>query len=107
MLRNTSLSLLLLFALACSKDKNLSENLPAPVKQVIEESNCVCDPYIDLYKWRGQQLYFFGYKGPACNWAPRFVDGEGKDITLSQEEIQQFHNEATKIKNIWTCAENP
>jgi len=105
MFKNLLLTLLLPVIFACSKEDKLTENVPVSVKQAMEQTDCSCEPYIDLYKWHDQQLYFFGYKGPACDWVPRFVDAEGNDVSLSQEEIQQFHNEATKIKNIWTCSE--
>ena len=104
MIRIISFIALLSLGAACSKD-SLPETLPTKL-QVITTSNsdCICEPYIDLYKWRGQYIYFMGYKGPACDWMPMLYDNQGESFTLPVgSTYSNFINEAKLIRNEWTC----
>ncbi|QNL51247.1 hypothetical protein H8S90_06630 [Olivibacter sp. SDN3] len=101
MTRNLLIPILLIVCLSCAKEERLAENLPSQVLERMDDPNCTCDPYIDQYQWQNITVYFFGFRGPACNWVPRFVDQHGNELELSREEIDLFYEEAEFQKNVW------
>lgn len=72
----------------------------------MNDSNCTCDPYIGLYKWQNKDIYFFSFRGPACNGVARYVDQEGNELNLDLQEMEQFNEEAEFEKTVWFCNEN-
>lgn len=111
MIKKILIPLLLIFCSSCAKDKQLSENLPSEVLERMNDPNCSCNPYVDLYKWRQKYIYFFGFSGSGpsgllCSWVARYVDQEGNELELNQQEMAQFNEEAEFEKTVWVCNEN-
>ena len=78
---------------------------PEPIKERIASyTDCTCEPYIDLYSWKGQKVYLLAFRGPACNWVPGYFNEEGQPITMeSGYSLQQFAQESKLLKRVWTC----
>ena len=105
MVRLISFICLLWLATSCTKD-TLVPGLPEKLK-VITTSNpdCICDPYIDLYKWRGQYIFFRGFKGPVCDWTPLLFDAAGNPFIFpTGTDNSDFFDEKELIRNEWSCA---
>jgi hypothetical protein len=94
------------FFYACSKGEIKG---PEAVKELIvdlksKNPDCTCDPYINQYLWRNENVYVLAYKGPACDWAPVFYDSKGQKFTLDAGySFEEFLQESTLIKNTWVC----
>lgn len=99
------LCLLSLTAPSCTKDE-LSQ-LPPPLQSVVAsfEGDCNCQPYINLYHWKGQKIYVLMYAGPACNWTPSYYVETGHPLDPRPPDPQQFFAEARLIKQVWSCSE--
>src|SRR5262249_51716136 len=95
---------------ACSKTSNKcdKDELPASIESVIANTrNCTCLPYINLYTWKGNNVYMQYIKGPTCNGVPVYYDKDGNNITMAQGyTIDQFLDESTFIKEVWHCSVN-
>lgn len=103
MLKKAIAVLLLVSVFACSKDKD-SGSLPGELGQITKSNaNCVCEPYVDIYLWNGQKVYFLGYRGPACNWIPTWYDKDGTKMTVSQTFADEFMKEAVRLGLVWKC----
>ena len=91
---------------SCTKENNEKET-PETVKALMGDSeNCVCEPYIDQYLWKGQTVYYLGYKGPLCNWFPAFYNDNGESIEMDPDyAVNHFKADSKLIKRIWTCGE--
>jgi hypothetical protein len=95
-----------LFFYSCSKEKIEAQK---PIKELIvdlksKNPNCTCEPYINQYVWRNENVFVLGYKGPTCDWFPTFYDTNGQKFTLdSGYSYDAFLQESTFIKNVWTC----
>lgn len=92
--------------LSCSKE-NKEKETPEAVKSLMAgNENCVCEPYIDQYLWRGQTVYYLGYRGPLCNWFPTFYNDKGERIEIDPDyAVNHFIAESKLIKRIWACGE--
>ncbi|MET0393802.1 MAG: hypothetical protein ABW019_11710 [Chitinophagaceae bacterium] len=91
---------------ACSKkDGSKETELPVTIQEVIDSyTSCTCDPYINLYTWRGQPVYLQSIYGPLCNGVPQYYDKKGKPIAMPDGYTQdQFVAEATFVKVVWEC----
>ncbi|MHA4847855.1 hypothetical protein ACX0G7_27055 [Flavitalea antarctica] len=100
MTRLISLICLVLLVGSCTKHTP-TPGLPQKLK-VLTSANpdCICDPYIDLYKWRGQYIFFMGYKGPACDWAPLLYDAAGEPFVFpTGTNYSVFFGEKDFIRN--------
>ncbi|WP_028298546.1 hypothetical protein [Olivibacter sitiensis] len=99
------LGFMVLATLSCSKNEDDPyAELPAPLQAMVAESGCACEPYINLYKWRDQQVFVLLFRGPACNWRPTYYDSRGNSIEMEEGyTLDDFINEAEKIKTVWTC----
>lgn len=101
-----TLVLFSLFLYSCSKEKI---EAPKPIKELIldlksKNPNCTCEPYINQYVWRNENVYVLAYKGPACDWFPTFYDSNGQKFSLDTGySYDAFLQESTFIKNVWTC----
>lgn len=92
---------LLVSLLSCSKKED--SDIPVLLQTVImENADCVCDPFISLYLWHGQKVYVLGYMGPACNWFPTFYDEDGREIAMGMSTTH-FFDESHFIKTVWKC----
>lgn len=98
------LSISLCFA-ACDKDKDDKKNIPAGIQARIDlRSNCTCLPYINLYQWKGQDVYLEAFRVPACNWVPAYFDAQGNEIAaLKGATLDTFLADATFKKTVWAC----
>lgn len=90
---------------SCSKnEEDPYAELPAPLRAIVAGRDCTCDPYIDLYKWQGQDVYILLTRGPACNSVPLYFDSNGNSIEMEEGyTLDDFRNEGEKIKTVWTC----
>ncbi|OLY93200.1 hypothetical protein SAMN05444008_12230 [Cnuella takakiae] len=61
-MRNTIIGFLLLLTVACNK-ADLS--LPEGIRKLVQDKDCSSQPYMDLYRWQGQQVFVLKMKGPA------------------------------------------
>ena len=89
--------------IGCSKkiDPELPQNLKAKIE---ETTDCTCLPYLNLYEWKGQAVYLYGFAGPACNSVPAYYDKDGKPLMLiAIYTFEQFIAESKLVKNIWKC----
>ena len=92
--------------LSCSKETKEKETPEAVKALMAGNESCVCEPYIDQYLWKGQTIYYLGYKGPTCNWFPTFYDDKGERINMEWDYIvNHFAAESQLIKRIWSCGE--
>ncbi|NII26384.1 hypothetical protein HB364_14935 [Pseudoflavitalea sp. X16] len=91
---------------SCSKDNDQPEKLPANISKLIDESNCVCLPYVNLYTWNNQQVYVLAFKGPACDWTPGYFNSQGQTIQMAQDySFTDFLEDSKLVKNVWSCEE--
>lgn len=97
-----SLMLLVLFGTAsCSKEEM---TLPAAVRQLAQSYDCSCEPYIDLYRWQGMQVFVLQYSGPACNWIPTYIKADGTYLQMPANiSLDQFKTSAVFIGQVWRC----
>ena len=96
-------ALILISIISCSKkiDSPLPENLKAMINN---NNNCSCQPYLNLYEWKGKQVYQYSNRGPACNSVPAYYDIEGKPLMMIAIYTQdQFLSESRLLKVIWEC----
>ncbi|MEI9947136.1 MAG: hypothetical protein WDN26_23340 [Chitinophagaceae bacterium] len=93
--------------ISCSKDSSHSPEIPETIKLMIDENtSCYCEPYINLYEWRGQEIYFYSGKGPLCNWMPAYFNSKGVAIQMDGGyRADDFLGDSKLVKVIWTCAE--
>lgn len=94
------------FFYACSKEKS---DTPEPIKELIadlsaQNADCTCDPFINQYSWRGERVYVFSCKGPACNCITEFYDSRGQKFELpAGYSLDQFFRESSLVEHTWTC----
>lgn len=69
------------------------------------EGDCNCDPYINLYNWKGQKIYVLMYAGPACSWTPSYYVETGHPLDPRPPDMNQFFAEAELIRRAWSCKE--
>ncbi|MGC4099785.1 hypothetical protein [Ferruginibacter sp.] len=102
-----SLCLMAIFT-ACSKSTDQTAMMPPALEKVIaDNSNCICEPFIDQYQWRGQVVYLLAYKGPTCNWIPGYFDKDGVVITMpAGYTLDNFLQESSFTKAVWKCGQN-
>ena len=89
--------------LSCSKkaDTPLPENLQEKIRQT---DDCTCQPYLNLYQWKGQLVYLWASAGPACNSVPSYFDKDGNPLMMiAIYTMEQFLAESKLIKTIWRC----
>ena len=104
MTRIIFLSVVLLYATACSK-KTANDQLPASLQKMIaQDTSCVCDPYLKKFIWRFQVVYQLGYTGIACDWAPFYYNAAGEPFTMATGyTLDNFLGEALLVKTVWSC----
>jgi hypothetical protein len=96
---------LLVISFTITSCKKADVETPEPIKELIARfENCSCEPYIDLYSWKGQKVYVLAYKGPACNWIPGYFNEEGQPIGMENGyTLQEFVEDSWFLKRVWTC----
>lgn len=107
-MRKTSLILagiVLLYAAACSKKNPPDGPLPAPLQKMIaQDTNCVCEPFLEKLLWRNQVVYALGYTSATCDWTPFYYDAAGEPLVLpAGTTLGSFALEAKDIKRVWSC----
>lgn len=102
------ITLLCLKLASCSKNNDKPPEIPAGVQAVMDNnSTCVCDPYIDLHTWRGQEVYLLAFKGPTCNWFPGYFSASGDPIQMEANyTLHEFLSESTLVRKVWECGAN-
>lgn len=96
--------LLIMFTiLGCHK--KFDSPLPHNLQEIISNNNnCTCQPYLNLYEWKGMQAYLYAFRGPACNFIPAYYDAEGKPLMMTATyTFDQFLAESRLLKKIWEC----
>jgi len=94
----------LLAACKKSKSNNVEDELINKVKT--ENPDCICDPYIKKYEWKGRIVYVQAVAGPACSSIPFYYNSSGERFELpSRITFDEFFAEATFIKDVWSCKE--
>ncbi len=96
---------LLLISLVFASCEKEEDKIPAAIQAIINENNCTCSPYIDLYLWRGKAVFLQNTRGPACDTiGPIFYDEFGKQLDFEAGySLDNFFKDAQLIKNIWRC----
>lgn len=93
---------------ACKKSKSTSVEDELINKAKTENPNCVCDPYIKKYEWKGRIVYLQAAAGPACSYIPLFYNSSGERFELpSRITFNDFFAEATFLQDVWSCKETP
>ncbi len=97
-----NLLLISLVFVSCEKEE---DKIPAAIQAIINENNCSCLPFIDLYLWRGKPVFLLGIRGPQCLSAgPVFYDEFGNKFELEKGyTFDNFFKDAQLQKNIWRC----
>lgn len=96
----------LLTACRKSKSNTVEDELINKVKTA--NPDCICDPYIKKYEWKGRTVYVQGVAGPACSSIPWYYNSSGERIELpGGTNFEEFFAEATFIKDVWSCKETP
>ncbi|WP_336515832.1 hypothetical protein [Pollutibacter soli] len=100
---------LIIFTFSCAKESEIPEELPYAIKAYTEgNSNCGCEPFVDLYSWNKQFVYLIFCKGPACNCAPVYYNEAGELLTMADGySFDQFRDDAKFEKNVWNCNNRP
>ncbi len=95
---------LTLFSIAsCTRDEKIPEEIPAAILAYIADNkDCICDPYIDLFQWKGDFIYVLQYGGPACSWVPGYFNSKGEIVTIN-DSLSDFKKDARFIERVWTC----
>jgi hypothetical protein len=101
-----TLTLVICFLLSsCSKN----ETQIAPAIAVLisnvqsHDPDCVCKHYIDQYVWENKTVYVLNCNGPSCDCIATLYDSSAQKINLDSNSNQQFLQQSTFIKNVWTC----
>lgn len=96
----------LLTACRKSRSNTIEDELINKVKTA--NPDCICDPYIKKYEWKGRTVYVQAVAGPACSSIPWFYNSSGERFELpSRITFDEFFAEATFIKDVWSCKEKP
>jgi hypothetical protein len=90
---------------SCEKAETAGSAEEVLIQEVAADNpNCICDPYINQYKWNNKIVYVLASKGPACNSIPTYYDANGKRFEMTQEiTFDLFLQQSTLIKNVWSC----
>jgi len=90
---------LLLFS--CAKENDT----PQAIKELIKNySHCECDPFIDKYLWKGQEIYLSSCRGPACNCITLYYDKNGREFKMAEGYTNDDFRKDTKfLKSVWYC----
>lgn len=96
-----------LILLSCSKAYNPKEDtsIPLVIRALISEgSDCLCEPYINEYKWRNQTVYLSSCRGPMCDCMALYYNAAGQSITMPAGYfLENFRLEAELLREIWRC----
>ena len=69
-----------------------------------QNPDCICEPYMNQYTWKGQTVYVLAYKGTACDWIPAYYNENGVRFNMAAgSSFDKFLQESHFLKNIWTC----
>lgn len=100
---NFLLLVVLLSTASCTKVDGM---LPAAVRQKLQGYHCSCEPYLDLYRWQGRQVFVLQYKGPACSWVPTYLQADGSYLALPPSYTHsRFTREAGFVATVWNCGQ--
>jgi len=91
-----------LFISSCKKEVT---ELPASLKGIIENSkNCICNPYINQYLWKGKVTYIASCGGPACSCTWTYYNAGGVVIKMPMGyTFNNFSKESTFVETVWSC----
>ncbi|HTE13427.1 MAG TPA: hypothetical protein VK645_20750 [Chitinophagaceae bacterium] len=99
-------------AICCSCSKNqvvVLEAVPDPITAVIQDlktqnPTCICEPYMNQYIWKNENVYVLAEKGAYCNWAPVYYHSNGERFEVKTGyTYDKFLQESQLVKNVWTC----
>lgn len=95
--------ILITLQIACTKNK-INDPLPDALQTIIDNSNCTCQPWINKYYWKAQDVYVLGYAGVTCNWVPVYFDASGTTIEMPKDyTFGDFLKQAAFIEKNWDC----
>jgi hypothetical protein len=89
---------------ACKKNRpnSIEEELIKNAKA--DNPTCICDPFINKYRWQGEIVYVKAVSGPTCNSTPWFYNSNGEQFSLPQGvTFDKFSAESTFIEVLWSC----
>lgn len=95
---------------SCSKHEKVSteyKDLPQPIQKIINIGNqdCPeCGMTLNLFKWKGQNIYGAICNGPACNCAYIYYDNSGNTISVHIELYKEIFSDAVFVSRIWSCS---
>lgn len=94
---------MLLLNSSCTKTDT---GLPGGILKMVQSLSCTCEPYLDMYRWQGEQVFVLKYKGPSCSWIPSFYKTNGESFNLpAGTNFTQFNQQALFIKQVWSCGQ--
>jgi hypothetical protein len=93
------------FYYSCSKGKT---STPDAINKLIydlksQNPDCSCNPFMDEYLWENKTVYVSSCGGPACDCIAIFYDSTAQKFNLDSSSYQQFFQQSTFKKNVWTC----
>jgi hypothetical protein len=99
-------SFLLLATSFVSCNREATE-IPAPIAALISaQTSCVCEPYIEQYRWKGKIVYISSCRGPACQCLVIFYNANGEAFQPGAGySFDQFRQEAWFVRLVWRCGE--
>lgn len=93
---------------ACKKNKLTSFEQELIWKTKTENPNCICDPFINKYNYKGNIVYMKSIAGVTCNGWPTFYGENGESFDLPQGmTVAEFVAQLEFIKQIYSCKEKP
>lgn len=93
------------FYSSCSKNETQTPPSIAALISTIQsyDPDCVCKHYIDQYSWENKTVYVLNCNGPSCDCIAILYDSSAQKIILDSNSSQQFFQQSTFMKNVWTC----
>lgn len=94
-----------LFYSSCSKNETQTPPAIAALISNLQSQNpdCTCNPFVDEYLWENKTVYTSSCGGPLCDCFTYFYDSVGHQFNLDSITYQQFFQQSTLVKNVWTC----
>lgn len=98
---------LLLLTLCVSSCQREEESLPASIVALTKTPTaCDCEPYVDLYRWKGQLVYVYSCRGPLCLCGAIYYNEKGEAFEpASGISFNRFSTEAKLVRQVWRCGE--
>lgn len=83
---------------SCVKDKE-TVKLPEPLREVVNHTDCNCDPVLTKILWHNDIYYVMSWVAPQCSIANKYYDKYGNPFTPMWVTLEagQF------LETVWKC----